>query len=76
MGDHQSELSSLRTWGECRECLWSGSTPADSRQPGEELRMHEGKYASYPVCIGARGCCGLQSWIEDIFAPRTRAVGH
>ena len=33
----------------------SGSAPADRRQPGEELRTHEGKYKSYPVCIGARG---------------------
>ena len=37
MGDHQSELSALRAQGERRECLLSGSTPADRPQPGEEL---------------------------------------
>ena len=40
------------------------------------LRMNEGKYTSYPVCIGARERWGLRSWIEDVLARRTRAIGR
>ena len=38
-------------------------SPADRRQPGEELRTHEGEYTSCAVCIGARERWGLRSWI-------------
>ena len=73
-GGPSSEPSALRAWGERRECLWSGSAPADRPQPGEELRAHESKYTLYPVWIGARERWGLRSWIEDVLARRTRAI--
>ena len=62
MRGYQSVLSALRARSEPWECLWSGS-PGDRRQPGEELRAHEGEYISYAVCIGARERWGLKSWI-------------
>ena len=36
-GGPSSELFALRAWGERRECLWSGSAPADRRSPARSF---------------------------------------